>query len=52
MNGKGKLNWPDGRSYEGDFIDDNKEGEGHFIWPDTKDPTKFRSYSGAWADGK
>jgi len=26
MNGRGKLTWPDGREYEGDYVNDVKEG--------------------------
>ena len=33
-NGRGKLTFDDGRSYEGQFVDDLFEGEGTFKWPD------------------
>ena len=26
------FTWPDGRSYEGDYTNDKKEGFGQFIW--------------------
>jgi hypothetical protein len=38
--------WPDGRRYEGDYIDDKKEGFGIYLWPDGK------RYEGGWKDGK
>lgn len=34
MHGKGIFRWPDGRVYEGDYVDDKKEGLGKVIWPD------------------
>lgn len=34
MHGKGIFRWPDGRVYEGDYVDDKKEGFGKVIWPD------------------
>jgi hypothetical protein len=30
MNGKGKLTWPDGRFYEGEYSNDQKNGFGVF----------------------
>ena len=33
MHGKGKFIWPDGRYYEGDYIEDKKQGMGRFVWP-------------------
>lgn len=32
MHGKGKITWPDGREYEGDYVDDKKHGYGVFKW--------------------
>jgi len=32
MHGKGIFSWPDGRVYEGDYVDDKKQGSGVFIW--------------------
>lgn len=52
MHGQGKLTWPDGRSYKGNFVNDIKEGQGLFIWPDTNNKNKFRSYNGSWKNGK
>jgi hypothetical protein len=46
MHGKGVFTWPDGRKYEGDYLDDKKEGFGVFYWPDG------RMYKGQWANGK
>ena len=34
MNGKGTHTWPDGRSYDGEYLEDKKHGFGIFIWPD------------------
>jgi len=34
MHGKGIFTWRDGRRYEGDYINDKKEGFGMFEWPD------------------
>ena len=46
MQGKGIFTWPDGRKYEGEFINDKKEGYGTFYWPDGK------IYKGNWKDGQ
>lgn len=32
MDGYGIFNWPDGRSYEGEYSDDKKHGKGLFKW--------------------
>ena len=32
MEGFGKFYWPDGRIYEGEYIDDKKHGRGLFKW--------------------
>jgi len=34
MNGKGIMIWSDGKKYEGDFINDNKQGYGAYFWGD------------------
>ena len=52
MKGKGKLIWPDGRFYEGDFKNNNKNGDGYFIWPLKNEEGKFHSYRGKWLNGK
>ena len=38
--------WKDGKRYEGDFVNDKREGEGTFIWADG------RRYIGGWRAGK
>lgn len=32
MEGEGVFKWPDGRKYEGEYVDDKKEGRGIFYW--------------------
>jgi len=32
MDGYGKFYWPDGRIYEGEYLDDKKHGKGVFKW--------------------
>lgn len=34
MHGNGVLLWPDGKKYDGEFINDKREGHGTFHWPD------------------
>ena len=34
MHGSGVFTWADGRRYEGEYVDDKKEGHGVFKWPD------------------
>jgi len=34
MHGRGVFTWPDGRKYEGEYVEDKKEGQGVFYWPD------------------
>ena len=46
MHGKGLFKWVDGRSYEGEYYLDKKQGYGKFKWPDG------RLYEGQWNDGK
>jgi hypothetical protein len=46
MHGKGKLTWADGKIYEGEFVNDKREGHGVFTWKDN------RKYIGAWRNGK
>ena len=46
MHGKGIFEWKDNRKYEGEYINDKKEGMGTFYWPDG------RIYIGKWKDGK
>ena len=40
------LTWKDGKKYEGNFINDKREGHGVFVWADG------RKYIGAWKVGK
>lgn len=46
MNGRGIYKWPDGRIYEGDYVDDKKEGQGILI------SASGKKYDGAWKSGK
>ena len=34
MHGKGIIKWNDGKSYEGEFVNDKREGNGVFKWKD------------------
>lgn len=34
MHGKGIFKWPDGRVYEGDYMNDKKHGFGRVWWAD------------------
>lgn len=46
MNGKGVYKWEDGRTYEGEYLNDKKHGYGEYTWADG------RKYIGQWAEGK
>ena len=46
MHGNGIYKWPDGRTYEGEYKYDKKDGFGIFKWNDG------RIYKGYWKDGK
>jgi len=46
MNGSGIFTWSDGRVYEGDYVDDEREGNGVYRWPDGS------MYVGGWKEGK
>ena len=46
MHGKGTYTWSDGRKYEGDYVNDKKEGLGTYTWADG------RKYQGLWLNGK
>jgi hypothetical protein len=46
MNGSGIFTWADGRVYEGDYVDDEREGNGVYRWPDGS------MYVGGWKEGK
>jgi hypothetical protein len=43
-NGVGKMTWPDGTEYDGDWKDDEQNGRGKITWPDG------RVYEGEWKD--
>ena len=45
MHGRGVFTWSDGKIYDGEYVDDKKEGYGVFKWPDGK------LYKGMWKDG-
>ena len=45
MNGKGLMTWPDGRSYKGEYLNDQKHGFGIFSYFDG------RKYIGQWKNG-
>lgn len=34
MHGQGIYSWPDGRKYDGEYLDDLKNGFGSYYWPD------------------
>jgi len=46
MHGQGLYKWPDGRWYDGNYVDDKKDGYGVYTYPDG------RSYKGQWKNGK
>ena len=45
--GKGVKSWPEGDRYEGDFVDDQKEGFGTYIWS-TRGSSAGERYTGAY----
>ena len=46
MHGRGIFIWSDGRKYEGDYVNDRKEGFGVFTFRDG------RIYEGEWINGR
>ena len=34
--GHGCFDWADGAKFEGEFVDNNIEGEGVYTWPDER----------------
>lgn len=46
MHGRGCYIWADGRKYDGEYINDKKDGYGVYTWADG------RKYQGFWANGK
>mmetsp|Transcript_144421 Transcript_144421/g.462753 ORF Transcript_144421/g.462753 Transcript_144421/m.462753 type:complete len:120 (+) Transcript_144421:191-550(+) len=43
---QGRFDWPDGRVYVGEYVDDIKEGVGVLTWPDGQ------QYDGQWKAGR
>ena len=46
LDGSGIYSWPDGRKYDGQYVDDKKHGHGIYYWPDGK------KYEGGWKESK
>lgn len=46
MSGFGIMKWPDGKIYEGEFMNDLKHGKGKLVTSDGK------VYEGTWVAGK
>ena len=46
MKGRGIFSWPDGRSYEGDFVNNHRHGQGRLTWEDG------HYYDGEWHEGQ
>eukprot|EP00806_Schmidingerella_arcuata_P007592 Macronucleus_7964.p1 GENE.Macronucleus_7964~~Macronucleus_7964.p1 ORF type:complete len:127 (+),score=17.52 Macronucleus_7964:1-381(+) len=46
MHGYGTFNYPDGRKYEGFYVDDKKNGSGVMTMPDG------RKFEGDWKNGR
>ena len=46
MHGKGVYKWADGRVYEGEFVNDKRNGFGIYTWTDG------RRYEGNWISNK
>ena len=46
MHGKGRMVWPDGRSYFGDFYLDQRQGYGEYFFNDGS------NYKGEFVDNK
>ena len=46
LDGKGVMQWPDGRKYDGEWQMDNMHGLGSFTWADG------RSYEGGWRNNQ
>ena len=46
MTGLGRMTWPDGKIYEGGFLDDKKHGKGKLTSKEGK------VTEGTWVDGK
>lgn len=46
IHGNGIYTWPDGKLYNGEYSQDQKQGFGIYKWPDGK------QYEGNWLAGK
>ncbi len=46
MHGYGEFTWPDGKSYEGQYVEDEKQGKGRFNYGDGS------YYEGDWYKGR
>ena len=46
MHGHGVFTWPDGRRYQGDYVNDKKHGFGIYTW------SNGREYAGQWENGQ
>jgi len=46
IHGNGIYTWPDGKYYNGEYHQDQKQGYGIYRWPDGK------QYEGGWLAGK
>jgi len=49
--GKGVKIWPSGDGYEGEFVEDGKEGMGTYTWG-PRGPSSGEKYSGAWLNDR
>jgi hypothetical protein len=49
MHGFGKFTFADGKTYEGYYSNDKKQGYGIFTWANTE---MMRRYEGWWTEGK
>ena len=45
MEGRGVFRWPNGRVYEGNFVNNKKSGNGKMTWPEGN------YYDGEWEEG-
>lgn len=46
MNGRGITIWADGKQYDGEYVDDKKQGYGVFTYENG------RRFEGEWLNGK
>lgn len=55
MDGQGRFTWPDGRIYQGQYLNDKKHGYGVFNWYIRINKIvrqNNRMYRGQWKNGK